>query len=166
MVFNVAQLLKGLVGDHRHYSIDEITSEGYPVTGEVTLLRTNRSILVKGKLQTSVHCTCGRCLEDFDLPMDLEIEEEYFPAMDVLTGSLTPEIEAADGFVIEEDNTLDLSEAVRQSIVLAQPIKTICQPECAGLCHQCGENLNYGSCHCSEESRDPRWAPLREILSR
>lgn len=166
MVFNVAQLLKGLVGDHRHYAIDEVTEDGYPVNGEVTLLRTNRSILAKGKLQTSVHCTCGRCLEDFDLPLKLEIEEEYFPATDVLTGGPSAIIEDQEGFLIGEDHMLDLSEAVRQAIVLAQPITTNCRPECAGLCHRCGQNLNYGSCHCAEESGDERWSPLREMFSR
>jgi len=41
---------------------------------------------------------------------------------------------------------LDLTEEVRQSIALAQPMKTVCRPDCKGLCPACGKNLNSVDC--------------------
>ena len=164
MRINVAQQLKGFLGSSRSYTIDEITEEGYPIKAQVKLVRTNRSILVTGQLKTIVNSTCSRCLKEFEQPMELKIEEEYFPARDMLTGMPTPMIEDMDGFVIGEDHILDLSEAVRQNILLNLSTKPVCRPECAGLCNRCGHNLNQGACHCPEESFDPRWSPLREML--
>lgn len=55
---------------------------------------------------------------------------------------------------------LDLSEEVRQSISLAQPMKVVCTPECKGLCTVCRKNRNLKDCGHKDEgpqmSRRPR----------
>ena len=165
MKVNVAQQLKSPLGDIRYYSIDETTGEGLPIQGEAKLVRTNRSILVTGRFRTVIKSTCSRCLEEFECPLEFEIEEEYFPTRDIISGLPTPLAEDVDGFIIGEDHVLDLSEAVRQNILLNLPTKPVCQPKCAGLCHKCGYNLNYGPCHCPEEQFDLRWSPLRTLIS-
>ena len=49
---------------------------------------------------------------------------------------------------------LDLTEEVRQSISLAQPMKTLCRPDCRGLCTACGKNRNLADCgHVDEGPR-------------
>lgn len=58
---------------------------------------------------------------------------------------------------------MDLTEAVRESIVLAQPMKILCRPDCKGLCVVCRKNLNLADCgHKAPEpeiSRRPRLTP-------
>ena len=143
MKINVAQQIKESVGSVRHVIIDETDSAGLPVRGKLQLLRTNRSILVSGKLHTTARDVCSRCLDEFEYPLTLDIEEEYFLTREPVSGTpLTPPPESG-AFTIEESNILDLSEAVRQYTLLAQPIKPICREDCAGLCSQCGCNLNY-----------------------
>ena len=71
MQINVSGLLKGSIGASRDYEINEVVDYRednltIPVNGHVKLVRTNRSILVKGNLNVSVKTTCARCLEDFD----------------------------------------------------------------------------------------------------
>jgi uncharacterized protein len=165
MQMNVAQQLKGPLGATRDYSIDETTREGFHIRGEVKLVRTNRSILVTGQLRTVIESTCSRCLEAFECSLGFEMEEEYFPAGDILSGLAVPVSDDVDGFPISADHILDLSEAVRQNILVGLPSKPLCQVECAGLCQTCGHNLNYGSCHCVGEQDDSRWASLRALLS-
>ena len=164
MRINVAQQLKAPVGEVRRYQVEETTREGFPLQGKLKLIRTDRGILVTGELEAWVKANCSRCLEEFELPLHLTLEEEYFPAKDLPTilDSLSPE--EREGFVIGEDNILDLEEAVRQHILLNFPIKPICRPDCAGLCPQCGQNLNQGSCNCSREFTDTRLSPLRALL--
>ncbi len=162
MRINVAQQLKDSLGDTRYYSIDEITREGFQLQGELKLIRTDRSILVVGRFGTVVSCACGRCLETFECPLEFGIEEEYFPAGDMRT---SPVAEDVDGFVIGGDHILDISEAVRQNILIELPSMPLCQVECRGLCHKCGHNLNYGPCHCVGEQGDSHWTPLRVLLS-
>jgi uncharacterized protein len=58
---------------------------------------------------------------------------------------------------------LDLSEAVREELVLAVNPYVVCDLECPGLCPRCGASLKDGPCGCTEEDRDPRWDALREL---
>ncbi len=162
MRINVAQQLKQSVGYVRRYQIDERSPF---LKGEVRLLRTNRGILATVRLKTKVRSVCSRCLEEFESPLTVDFEEEYFPSRDVLNGSSLPVSEGVEGFVIDENHMLDLTEAVRQHIMLALPMKPICQQDCAGLCPVCGQNLNYGTCNCAQRHPDSRWASLQGLLS-
>ena len=166
MRINVAQQLKGLVGEVRRYRVDEITSDGFPLRGDLKLVRTDRGILVTGKLQTSVKAVCSRCLEEFELSLSFELEEEYFPAKDfpMTLGPLS--LGEREGFAIDENNILDLDEAVRQHVLLNLPAKPLCRPDCAGLCPNCGQNLNYGPCGCDLESTNMALAPLKALLGK
>ena len=165
MKINVAQLLMESVGQVRNYTIDETAEGGFPVKGGVKLLRTNRGILVTASLDTGVTSTCSRCLDEFEYPMSLAIEEEYFPTTSVQNGAPLPLPEDSAVFTIGEDHILDLGEVVRQQMVLAQPMKPICKEDCAGLCPQCGCNLNYSSCDCSPASPDSPFSKLQGLFA-
>jgi len=167
MKINVAQLLKQAVGSSKEYAFDEPTqADRGPVRGRVKLTRTSRSILVTARLQTTVKLDCGRCLEEFEAPLVLDIEEEYYPTVDVLTGEPLPAPEEEGAFTIDQNHILDLDEAIRQYIILAQPMKPVCHPDCAGLCPECGANLNKGACECPTAQPDPRWAELEALRPR
>lgn len=167
MKINVAQQLKQSVGNMRRYTVSETMEDGFSsVHGEVKLVLTNRSILATGKFNTLADCTCSRCLEEFQYPLEFELSEEFFPTGDILKGAPSPvaKAEEEDGFIIGEDHILDLSEALRQNMIIGLPVKPVCKPECAGLCQKCGQNLNIGQCGCSVEQIDPRWSPLKKLI--
>jgi uncharacterized protein len=160
MQINVAQLLRASIGSVRDYEIKQvidITGDGVNsmVQGKVRLLRTNRSILVKGALETEVELTCSRCLGPFKCPLKMNLEEEYYPTIDV------PDEPGC--FTIDQNHILDLTEAVRQYALLAVPMKPLCREDCAGLCPFCGHNLNTGPCGCPSRRTDPRWAELSKL---
>jgi uncharacterized protein len=165
MQINVAQLLKESVGAVRTYEIDETTGEELPIKGTVTLLRTNRSILVTGSLDTATRGECSRCLQKYEYPLHIEIEEEYFLTRDPVSGVALPPPGEAGAFLIDENHILDLSEAIRQYTIMALPMKPICREDCAGLCPHCGRNLNLGTCECQPTPPDARWAPLLALRS-
>jgi uncharacterized protein len=63
-----------------------------------------------------------------------------------------------------QDEELDLSGWARDAYALALPAQVVCTPECAGLCPECGVNLNTARPeHHHEPAPDPRWAKLREL---
>jgi uncharacterized protein len=166
---NVAQLLKSLIGTTRTYSVEEevdIAGKNRVVHGDIELTRSDRSILVHGVLHVDVELNCGRCASEFIAPLTLDIQEEYFPKIDVFTGDAAPAPEEdREAFSIDERNILDLLEAVQQYALMAQPIKPLCKPDCAGLCPTCGHNLNQGACPCPPDDIDPRWDKLRQSFS-
>ncbi len=164
---NVAGLLKSSLGSKRSYQVDDtvnISGGDSPVQGEVWLTRTDRGILLKARLRTEVEVSCSRCLGLFSYPLELNFEEEYFPVIDVVSGSSLLLPEEPGCFVIDEHHILDLTEAVRQYALLAIPMKPLCREGCAGLCHTCGHNLNEGPCDCPPQALDPRWSRLNSLL--
>lgn len=166
MVINVAQLLKEPVGSMR--VVDVSGEEELGVHGKVQLVRTDCSILVRGRLATEVETTCSRCAASITCPVTFEIEEEFFPSIDVVSGVPVPvpdDPDDPDAFTIDEGHILDMHEAVRQYALLALPIKRLCQAQCRGLCPECGHNLNEGQCSCARQAHDERWAKLGQLIA-
>jgi uncharacterized protein len=168
MQINVAQQLRSAIGTVREHDVDlvmDITGYGdnSRIQGRLTLTRTDRGILVEGKLNAELELTCSRCLTPFSYPLTLKIEEEYFPTVDVVSGASLPVPDEPGLFTIDENHELDLTEAVHQYALIAVPMKPLCRPDCAGLCPVCGQNLNLGKCQCKPREADPRWAKLKHL---
>ncbi|MBF6612581.1 MAG: DUF177 domain-containing protein [Chloroflexi bacterium] len=178
LVFNVAQLLKEPVGAIRKYSLDtpllvlaeESSEDGslaaYDLHGSVKVTRMSRDLLVQGDVEASVSLECSRCLEQFRLPVDAMLEELFQPTLDVETGrpvQLDDSEKDDTAFHIDQNHLMDLSEPVRQALLVALPLKPLCKEECAGLCPHCGANLNETQCGCESEDVDSRWQGLREL---
>jgi uncharacterized protein len=169
MQINVSQLLQEPVGATREYEIDgtaDIIGDGhkYAVRGECRLLRLQHSILVRCSLEAVVELVCGRCLGRFRHPLKIKFEEEFAPTVDVATGTMLPAPEESGTLTIDEHHILDLTEAVRQYTVMALPMKALCAEDCAGLCQECGKDLNKGPCECPPREIDARWSGLTKLL--
>src|SRR4030042_2509822 len=168
MDMNVSQLLRDPIGSTRNFQIDEIIDiagdgKSHKIQGRCNMLRTQRSILVKCVLNTEVELSCNRCLGKFRQPLKIKFAEEFFPILDIDSGApLTPP-EEPSAFTIDEQHTLDLTEAIRQYSILAIPMKALCKKDCAGLCATCGKNLNQGNCDCPAREIEPRWSNLAEL---
>ncbi len=134
---NVSQMLKGPVGATRTMTVDDdvLIESDCPsrVKGEAQLTRTNRSILVQADVAMSLPVECARCLESYACTLHLKFQEEFFPIMDVNSGTPLPEPEEVESFTIDENLTLDLTEAIRQYALTAIPMKPLCRPDCPGL---------------------------------
>lgn len=112
----------------------------------------DKELLVTGTVQGTAQATCGRCLDDFELPLVGEIEGYWLTEN---PGDDVPEDLAEDEFeVIGEDRQMDLFPFIQAALVLALPFVPLCREDCKGLCPQCGKNLNDGSCDCAPESGD------------
>ncbi len=169
MEINVSQLLKEPIGGTRHYELTEtedIDDSGRKrlVRAKVDLLRTQRGILVRAMVQTEAELSCSRCLNSFDYPVTLKIEEEFLPTIDIISGANLPPLEEPGVFMVDEHQVIDLTEAIRQYAVLAEPIKPLCREDCPGLCQTCGGNLNLGPCDCPPPVTDERWEKLVKLL--
>jgi uncharacterized protein len=163
---NVSGLLKSPLGTKRNYQVSDvinISGGDNLVQGEVELTRTDRGILVRARLSTEVEVTCSRCLVSFRYPLNLSFEEEYFPVIDIVSGSSLPSPEEPGSFTIDPNHTLDLTEAVCQYVLLALPMKPLCRVDCAGLCPACGHNLNQGPYACPSQKLDLRWERLKKL---
>ena len=99
---------------------------------------------------------CVRCLEPFAYRLSFSLTDRFLPASEAAHDE--------DAFPISNDNSVDLSEPLREIILLSLPMHAVCRPDCRGLCPQCGQNLNFGQCDCQKEEIDPRLAILKQLL--
>jgi uncharacterized protein len=168
--YNVAALLRAAPGTVRTYPIevedlpiaDDVVLAA-PIEGEITLSRTGRSILARGELTTALEATCSRCLQPVIAPIDVSIDEEALPSIDIDSGMPVDRDAEPDALRLDEHHELDLAEPIREAIALAEPIALLCRPDCRGLCLVCGLDLNADPTHRHEEdSIDPRLARLAE----
>lgn len=170
--FNVAQLLKRSSGAVRTQEVraplDELEAELKPLaplTGQVKLLRTAQGVLATGHLNTRVQLVCDRCLEPLSASVSMEVADEFYPTIDVSSGHFRPEsLEAEEALRIDEHHILDLTEVVRQDLLVALPMHPVCREDCRGLCPVCGESRNEGDHEHAREEIDPRLSRLRELL--
>lgn len=172
MRYNVAQLLKDETGQTREYVLHEDIRALDPgiiplsaLDGRIKMIRTADGVLVTGNLHSSVELTCSRCAEPFSMPLQFKIEEEFRPTIDIVTGASLPlPADDEEATQIDEHHLVDLTEVVRQDLLLAIPPNPVCRSKCAGLCPICGKNWNEGPCDCKRDEIDPRLQVLKQLL--
>jgi len=112
-----------------------------PITYDLDASIVSGSLLVRGLLRTVGLFSCVRCLKKYK-----------------------KEIEVASFFARKEfsnrGGTIDLTEEVREDIILALPVKPLCHQDCSGICPQCGQNLNKKKCDCS---RSGNYSPFSQL---
>ena len=172
--FNVAGLLKGPVGEKREYDLrvpvsqldqlDESFDVTGPFVGAVRFLKSTETVLSELQGELAVHLECSRCLNPFDAQIEIESEEEFRPTVDIATGRVMQDTGDDKALVIDEQHILDLTEIMRQAIILALPATPLCQQDCAGLCPICGSNRNEEQCTCEDVNIDPRWEALSALI--
>jgi DUF177 domain-containing protein len=169
-IWNVAGLLTDPAGSERTYEVERATialpdelSLAEPISGNVRLTRTNRGILADARLRTALAGECARCLRPATTPVDVRIEEEYLPSLDLTTGAPVSITDEPEALRLTDHHELDLEPSVRDAIVLAEPIAPLDRPDCPGLCIVCGAPLDEGEHDHPDEDLDPRFAALREF---
>lgn len=126
-------------------------------------LITNKGMFFEaaGTICGHVRQICSRCLEDM---------------VTVLTAPFSEKYQAADSRESGEDSDfdtnyftgdeIDIADLIRETLLLAEPVKPVCSENCRGLCPECGVNLNVNTCGCSQVKTDPRLAVLEKLLSK
>jgi Predicted metal-binding, possibly nucleic acid-binding protein len=175
MKLDLSEIL-GRVGMRYTYPVDEppIVDEDLecvaPITGTIVFANTGSVLLIDGSVQTTVVLPCGRCLAYFREPVHLPISEQFeLQAKPAGRGNRQTHV------VIEEDESpiagklfdgplFDLSEMLRQGIMLSLPTRPLHDEECKGLCAQCGKDLNGGPCDCHLDTSHHGLAKLGALL--
>ncbi len=100
--------------------LDELIKLAGPVSYELQAEQLDDAILVQGRVAVVFQCECARCLKSFKLRPDLENWVCHLP----LSGE--------DAVNISNDS-VDLTPALREDILLELPQRPLCKPDCAGL---------------------------------
>jgi uncharacterized protein len=122
--------------------------------------KTTRQIYLTTSVSTSGRFQCDRCLDEFTQPVSGAYAVCYvYSETDYRN---TPDEEF---MVITSDMVyIDLTENIRDTILLSVPLKLLCKESCGGLCSQCGINKNLATCECVQENHDPRRQELQDFV--
>lgn len=152
---NVAQLLRAPVGTSRSYEFQEDEPDlagelalRSPIAGTIKLTRTSHGILADVRYTVDVEQECGRCLEPARSTIASEVSEEFLPSTNIVTGLPETMDASPDEPRVGPNHELDLTETIRQDIVVQQPLQPLCRADCPGLCPDCGRELQNGACTC------------------
>ena len=141
--------------------------------GQVEVLHEHRGpkdlvadIRLKGSFSGKFQVPCARCVEPVEIHLAAEFDLIFRPAeadSEPLERSITaPETEI--GYYLKD--SLLLEDVLREQVLLSLPVRTLCKPDCKGLCPRCGENRNSTACACEEGPSDPRWEALAGLRGR
>jgi uncharacterized protein len=136
------------------------------VEGKAELLGSVMEIRIRGRFQVAIDSSCERCLELAEFAIDRRFDLYYSPleaSPDAGEVALKAgEIELA----FYEGEGLDLTDVLREQVLLTLPMQRVCRADCKGLCPVCGVNRNQESCSCEVNVADERWSALRKLSVR
>ena len=133
------------------------------VSIKLNVFRQISKIYIKAFISNDVEMECGRCLEPVTVKLNAVSEVQYSP-LPKLARDRIDEI----GIGYYSDEYIDISDEIRESLLLELPMTVLCFDDCKGLCPSCGDNLNLGKCDCSKpddsnESDSPVLLRLLEL---
>jgi uncharacterized protein len=136
MKIHVNRIPEGGITEHATYDPAHLDMERddvhvAPFDVEAFITKTDQELIVRAEIRSPVKFVCGRCLEEF--PREIKASGMY-------------------SYHVQPTDVVDITEDVRQEIILNYPMVPLCRPECKGLCLECGQNLNHGSCEHQAES--------------
>lgn len=92
-------------------------------------------LIVTGSASVPLATVCARCLDDIRVPITVKDLCFHFEKV--------------------KDLEVDLTEDVREELLLAVPSCFYCSPDCKGICPMCGANLNHETCSCGDAPAEP-----------
>src|SRR5215204_4967679 len=130
--------------------------EAVNAVGELT--KGIAQIDIEGVITTRAEIECTRCLQPIENDFEIPFKASFISPED-LTKEKEAELHESDLDVsVYKDEKIDLTELVREQIILNLPEQIFCREDCKGLCAKCGENRNLIDCKCEEKEIDPRWS--------
>lgn len=147
---NISSPLGGVGVELAHLTDD-------PITVHLRAQSVIEGILVTGRVEGTTELRCARCLTELSSDLGLEVCELF---------AAPGHAEASDDAYRVSGTEIDLEPMLRDAVALALPLNPLCRRDCRGLCARCGTDLNKASCDCTDDDKDPRWAPLDALRAK
>lgn len=97
--------------------------------------------LIEGTAGSTIHCNCDRCLNDYDCDVTASSVCHFYEGL--------------------EHQLIDITDDIREDVVISFPDRCLCNKNCKGLCPECGQNLNEKDCDCTGSTDTPNvWDQL------
>ena len=164
--------LENLGKDHSFahlYAADEVSLEERdlrliePVEVKGRIRRKGDEVEIAGSLKTKVETPCARCLKPVETAISSDFSERFVTAVSWRSEE-QHELNREDlDLAVFDGEAIDLDQLIREEILLATPLQTLCREDCKGLCATCGADRNLAGCECERQQVDSRWENLKNL---
>ncbi len=143
------------------FSMADVEMDGiYPFVSPIAVTgkakTENGAVRLTAEVSYEFKAACNRCLTEIH-----ELKKELFEHLLLLSDEDSPD----DTYIRVSEEAIELSQLLREDIILNIPTVLLCREDCKGLCPKCGKNLNNGPCGCREDSVDPRLEILKNLIN-
>lgn len=115
-----------------------------PVFYDLFVQLVSHRLVVQGRLSAELEVECSRCTDFFSTTLE---DSSFLRAYELPEGA----------------EKVDLTEDLREAVLLQIPGFPVCKPDCKGLCPQCGQDLNKGTCSCRPHEVGSQWDALNGL---
>ena len=149
----------------------DLSERGYTIKGPVqvrvkAIKHSQQEVYIRGAISADVIGECSRCLKRFTSRIESDFHAQYVPRTAVPSEGERELVQEDLDVLFYDGESIDLREEVEGQLILATPMRPLCDEACRGLCPQCGQDLNIKQCACVQEIPDPRWAELKEVFKK
>ena len=143
----------------------EYSSKSKNVDVHLFIFKEKDGYLISLSIKSDIQLSCDRCLEPFN--MNLEGKSNIFLSKKKLAGGELHEDDLIARY-LEDEEKFNLSELLREEILVQTPMKALCNENCRGICPVCGSNKNENPCSCEEKQKksDSPFAKLQILLEK
>jgi uncharacterized protein len=138
-----------------------------PLKVHLRAQRVGELVEVEGEVETRIRLSCSRCLKGFEMPLATRFALTFsreLPEVSAEPGEEEVEISAEEmGIILFHGEEIDLRDAVQEQVVMALPLRPLCDEGCRGLCPQCGADLNQGDCGCAPPPFRSKFDALKDF---
>jgi len=136
-----------------------------PVRYELTVRKIDDTVSIEGPVALEAILSCSRCLDEFRLPLSLNMAIKLTPKSELPCSSeMELHSEDLDVYYYEGDE-IDIDPFVYEEVMLNIPVRPLCKEECKGICGNCGKNRNTEPCNCHEAPSSLLGEKLKSFLN-
>lgn len=151
------------ITEHEQVGFDIlVVAEDEAIDIDLTLQAVSEGILATGQVQTYLTGQCTRCLDEIELEADENFTQLYRYEPDKKSHKHEKEIDldGAEDELHLDGEIMDLTAPIRDALLVDLPMNPVCDPDCPGLCSECGVKWAELPEDHAHEQVDIRWAGL------
>ena len=168
-IYSVSDLATAPLGSVIKYEIDndspfsDFEVRGN-ITGELEVMRIEKglNVVVSDFHAEVLYPRCNKCLKSFEKEVEFEHTERQF-----FYNQPEEMIDIAETYLVDtKHQQIDISDMLRQEIILHFETFPVCSNSCQGICDQCGTDLNFKKCNCrkAEKALSNPFSALKELI--
>lgn len=144
-----------LIGSSADFEVESPSSSWVgPIVLDAVIYRHGPKIEVRGELRALVDLECDLCIRPVRAPIRAEVRI-FSERRESRDRRPTEEVREDDvGIVYHDGRSIDLTEEVRQGLLLEAPWRVRCREACSGLCPRCGVDRNDEECRCGVAAKE------------